>query len=354
MFEDISFETLIERMLDRVVEQNPNIDVREGSVIYNAIAPAAYELMGIYIEMKRVYDESFADTASREALIKKCAERGIEPKKETFAILEGVFNIDVPIGSRFSLDDLNYIVTEKVGDFIFKLKCETAGVIANSHFGALIPIDYIEGLETAELKNLLIPGEDEEDTEVLRERYFSSFNSQAFGGNKKDYIDKTNSLDGVGATKVTPVWNGGGTVLLTILDSNLNKATDTLIQFVKNYIDPLPEGTGMGLAPIGHVVTVNTVEEIGITISTTISFENPYSFEQVKERIKELINDYFLSLKKNWANTDETIIRVSQIETRILSVSGVVDISNTKINGAEQNLILTKYQIPVLGDIRNE
>ena len=354
MFEDISFDTLIERMLDRVVEQNPNIDIREGSVIYNAVAPAAYELMEIYIEMKRIYDESFADTASREALIKKCAERGLEPKEETYAVLEGVFNIDVPIGTRFSLDDLNYNVTEKISDYVFKLECETAGTIGNSHFGTLIPIDYIDGLETAELKRLLIPGEDEEETETLRERYFSSFNSQAFGGNKKDYIDKTNSIDGVGSTKVTSVWNGGGTVLLTILNSNFEKASDELVQEVKNIIDPLPEGTGMGLAPIGHIVTVNTVELVNINISTSISFENSYNFERVKENIVSLINEYFLSLKKSWANTDELVIRIAQIETRILSVSGVVDISSTRINGLEQNLILTKYQIPVLGAIDNE
>ena len=52
MFDDISFEILIERMLDRVVEQNSNIDIREGSIIYNAVAPAAYELMEVYIEMR--------------------------------------------------------------------------------------------------------------------------------------------------------------------------------------------------------------------------------------------------------------------------------------------------------------
>ena len=354
MFDDISFETLIERMLDRVVEQNPNIDIREGSIIYNAVAPAAYELIEVYIEMKRIYDESFADTASREALVKRCAERGIKPKEETPSILEGTFNIDVPIGARFSLDDLNYTVIEKTSDFLFKLECETPGIIGNYSFGTLIPIDYIEGLETAKLTRLLIPGEDEENTEVLRERYFSSFNSQAFGGNKKDYIEKTNAIDGVGATKVTPLWDGGGTVLLTILDSNFEKATDTLIQSVKNIIDPLPGGIGTGLAPIGHIVTVESAEEMYISISARITFEDSYNFERVKDSIENIINDYFLSLRMNWANTDEIIVRITQIETRILSINGIVDISGTKINGLEQNLVIPKHMIPVLEGIYDE
>ena len=60
----------------------------------------------------------------------------------------------------------------------------------------------------------------------MRQRYFDSFDSKAYGGNVDDYLNKTNSLPGVGSTKVTPVWNGGGTVLLTILNSEYGKASD--------------------------------------------------------------------------------------------------------------------------------
>ena len=42
---------------------------------------------------------------------------------------------------------------------------------------------------------------------------------------------------------------------------------------------------------------------------------------------------------------------MSQIETRILSVTGIVDIANTRINGTASNLTLNKYEIPVLGGV---
>lgn len=42
------------------------------------------------------------------------------------------------------------------------------GIIGNQYLGQMIPIEYIDGLETATLTEILIPGEDEEDTEVLR------------------------------------------------------------------------------------------------------------------------------------------------------------------------------------------
>ncbi len=354
MFDDISFEILIERMLDRVVEQNSNIDIREGSIIYNAVAPAAYELMEVYIEMKRIYDESFADTASREALVKRCAERGITPKEETPSILEGTFNVDVPIGARFSLDDLNYTVIEKISDFLFKLECETPGIVGNSRFGTLIPIDYIEGLETAKLTRLLIPGEDEEDTEVFRKRYLNSFDSKAFGGNVADYLNKTNSIAGVGCTKVTPVWDGGGTVKLTILDSDFNKASQTLIETVQSIIDPSMDAAGIGIAPIGHIVTVDTVEEVSININVSILFEEDYTFDNIESMIKSILSEYLLEIRKEWHSKTTSIVRIAQIESRILSIEGVIDILNTKINGDKSNFVLSEFQIPVLGDVENE
>lgn len=255
---------------------------------------------------------------------------------------------------RFSLEDLNYEVLEKIRDGEYKIKGESLGVVGNKYFGSMIPIDYIQGLQNIEITELLIPGEDEEDTEIFRKRYFDSFDSKAYGGNVEDYLKKTNSIPGVGSTKVTPVWNGGGTVKLTILDSNFDKANETLIETVQNIIDPTMDATGIGIAPIGHIVTVDTVKEVKVNIKTQITFEDTYSFENLRESIKEVISSYLLEIRKDWANQNNPIVRIAQIESRILSMNGVVDIINTKINEVENNLILSKYEIPVIGEILNE
>lgn len=353
MYENITYEDILQRMLDRV----PNsMDKREGSIIFDALAPAAVELQLMYIEFDIILTETFGDTASREYLIRRAAERGVIPYDATNAVLKAVATpstINVAVGSRFSLNELNYIVTEKIADGEYKVMCETTGVIGNSYFGDLIPINYIQGLETIKIIELLIPGEDEEDTESIRERYFATFDTKPYGGNKKDYIQKTNALAGVGSTKVKPVWNGGGTVLLTVLDSEYNKASDTLVQFVQNEIDPTKDGTGVGIAPIGHVVTVQTADEVVVTISTNITFQEGYSFSGQKTAIEEVINAYLLEIRKVWADETASVVRISQIETRILNLTGVVDINNTKINGAASNLVLGEYEIPVLGGVSN-
>lgn len=353
MYEDITYEDILERMLDRIPS---TIDKREGSIIYDALAPAAVELQLMYMEFDIILNETFADTASREYLIKRVAERGIIPYPATNAILQATSTpdtVEIPIGSRFSLNDLNYVVIEKLANGSYKVQCESVGVVGNKYTGDMIPIDYIQGLETIVITELLIPGEDEEDTESIRTRYFQSFDTKAYGGNKKDYIQKTNAIPGVGSTKVTPVWNGGGTVLLTILDSAYNKATSTLIQTVQEEIDPSKDGTGSGIAPIGHVVTVQAATEVPINITTTITFQEGYSFNGQKTIIEDAIKEYLLEIRKAWADETTSVVRISQIETRILNLTGVVDVTNTKINGVTSNLTLGKYEIPLLGGVSN-
>jgi len=350
MYENMTYEVILQRMLDRVPD---TMNKREGSIIYDALAPAAVELTLAYLQFDMVLNEAFGDTASRDYLIRRAKERGLTPKPATKAILQGEFtpaSIDV-LNKRFNLGSLNYVVTELIAPGIYKVQCETEGIIGNQSLDDIIPIDYIEGLETAKLTQVLIPGEDEESTEAFRTRYFASFGEKSYGGNVTDYLTKTNSIPGVGSTKVTPLWDGGGTVKLTILDSNYDQATPTLIASVQNAIDPTPQGEGWGIAPIGHIVTVDTVEEVTVDIAATITFDTGYSWAALQAQATAAIEAYLLELRTDWANQSNLIVRIAQIETRLLAIEGIIDISGTTINTLASNLTLTTYQIPVLGSI---
>lgn len=351
MYENITYETILKRLIDKIPK---TFDKREGSIIYDALAPCAIELQLMYIELDVILKETFGDSASREYLIRRALERGIIPYKASYAILKGEFDIDIPIGSRFSQGELNYIAVEKIETCIYKMKCETIGTSGNKNFGVLIPIEYIKDLKKAELTELLIPAEDAEDTEKFRTRYLNSFNVKAYGGNIHDYIEKTTAISGVGDVKVTPVWQGGGTVKLTILDSEYNKATDTLIESVQSIMDPTKDEKGIGIAPIGHIVTVDTVTEVPININTKITFVKVHNFDTTKSEIFEAIDEYFLSLRKKWASSDNLYIRIAQIETRIMNIDGVIDIENTTINGNTSNLVMDKYETPIRGDFIHE
>ncbi len=349
MYEHMTFESVLQWMLDRVPD---TVDKREGSIIYDALAPAAIELQLAYIDMDNLLNETYADTASRTYLIKRAGERGITPTEATHAIVKGEFNIDVPIGARFSLDDLNYVATEKLGDGVFQLQCETVGAAANSYLGALIPIDYIAGLQTAELTEILIPGEDEEETEAFRARYFASFDRIAFGGNRADYIEKVKKIPGVGGVKPYRAWQGGGTVKLVIINSEWQAPTTEMVDAVQTAIDPtVNAGEGVGIAPIDHVVTVFGVTNQAINIETTITYQAGWSFTESRPYIEAAIDAYFLDLSKTWEDAANLIVRVSQIETRLLNVPGIIDIQDTKINGVPANFVVNADSIPARGNI---
>lgn len=403
MYEDQTYETILKRMLARVSDK---FDKREGSVIWDTHSPTAIELQILYVELETLINESYGDTASREFLILLCKERGITPYAATNAVLKGEFTpsrIDVT-GKRFNISDQNYVVLDKISDGVYQVQCEKAGESGNQYLGTMIPIEYIEGLETAQLTEVLIPGTNEEDTEDLRQRYFDSFGEFAFGGNRADYYAKVKELSGVGGVKIERTWNGGiapaamipnaivqywysnivetldddvkawltavytaalnkwltvgGTVLITITNgSDYGEASSNpggLVESVQIALDPVEyAGEGYGIAPIGHIVTVKSATPVSIQISAQIAFNDGSTWASLKTAIESAVSNYLLSLRMDWENNDYTVVRVSQIESRILSVNGVVDVLDTKINGSTSNLTLTKYQIPIFGGITN-
>lgn len=163
MFESKTYEVLVKSALSRV---SSALDKREGSMVMNGVAPAMAELAQLYIGLDFVFSATYIATAPREYLIKRAADRNMEPYPASAAVFRAEFNIEVPVGTRFSCEGLNFAVTERMGTaadtdtgLSHKVTCETAGAAANDYAGALIPIEYMDGLTHAELVELLIPGD---------------------------------------------------------------------------------------------------------------------------------------------------------------------------------------------------
>ena len=357
MFEDINTEDVVlKRMMDKV----PNdLDKREGSIIYNALAPVAMEVSRMYSDMNRFLEYTFASpNMPEEFLDLRVAEEGLKREQATYSIKKGYFYdqdnnlIDIPLNSRFSIENFNFIAIEKVSTGIYKMKCESTGTEVNYITGPLIPIEYIEGLSVATLEELIIPGEERESNESLFNRYVEHLNEKPFGGNIADYKINTKSIDGVGTVKVFPIWNGGGTVKIVFLDSDYGVPTTELVNKVQTILDPVQnQGKGLGMAPVGHVVTVKGAEDIDIAIETNILLKRGLTIGKIQEDINKILGDYLKQLRKQWHEEDSTIVRISQIEARILNVDGVSDLFNTKINGKEENLSLGIDEVPILKEV---
>lgn len=401
MYEAQTYESILARMLQKALSINSNLDTREGSLVWYGDAPAAVELQNLYIALDTVLNETFADTATRPYLILRAAERGLSPQPASPAILQMAITpttLFLPLNTRFSIGELNYYVSADRGSGNYELTCETAGEAGNNYTGTVIPIEYVDGLETCKITSVLVPGEDEEDTELFRQRYLNSLNAQAFGGNQIDYIEKVNAIPGVGGVKVYRAWNAdlkpanmippkeaeawieglsgvpepvklwldtvyaaaknnmftvGGTVKLVVINSTFTVPSPTLVEQVQTAVDPLQNaGEGVGIAPIGHVVRVEGVQEETVDLGFALYYQRGWSWEDVSGYVTEAINGYFLELAQSWADQDEAlVVRISQIESRLLGITGILDIANTTINEKAANHTLALDHIPVLGSL---
>lgn len=355
MYEHMTYEFILERMLARAPD---NIDKREGSIIYDACAPAAAELAQMYIELDINYNLSFSDTATGDYLTRKAEEFGVNRSTATAAVRRGLFYsdsnapLDVPLGSRYSLNDLIYVVSGRISTGTYRLTCERTGTVGNVQFGTLLPIDYVANLARAELGEVLVPGEDEEADDSLRRRLLDHVNEPAFGGNVADYKNKINSIPGVGATKVYPAWDGGGTVKCTIIASDWSIPSSALVDEAQTIIDPtINSGQGIGVAPIGHRVTIEGVSGKWVWVTVIVVLDEGATVSLVQEPIQSAIEEYYLELRKDWHNQSALVLRVAQVSARLLSIPGVNDIVNISFDDAEGNVSLDANEIPILAGV---
>lgn len=357
-----------------------DVDKREGSIIWDAGAPCCIEIAKAYLYLQAMILNAFAATAQSPFLEYRCAEQGIEREPATYAKRLGVFTdgdgepYAISIGTEFSTVSETNLVNFKVisvytkegqtipGSYI--LQCTETGTIGNEYFGEIVPLINLSNLATATLTDILIPGEDQQDIEDLRDKYFEVVNQKPFGGNITDYRLYVESLEGVGTCQIYPTWNGGGTVKICIIDSSFNVPSSTLIETVQQAVDPHYNddyaGKGLGKAPIGHVVTVVGATAFKIDIEATVEYIQGYTSQAVIPNIKTNIENYFLTLRKQWDEANDLNeynlkVITARVVNAILNTTGVENVTSCTLNNDTADIVLTEnstlQQIPVTGEI---
>ena len=369
-FQNKDYDYFLRKMLDAVPD---NIDKREGSIIYDALAPAALVMGQQSLDMANVIKETYIKTASGEFLDYRAIEHGTSryPATQTEAKAK-VLNDkkepldNVQIGDKFaSIGDspIFYAVTKINDDLTVELTAEVKGSSANSYIGQILPVTPNDLLSWAEITEITAPARDVESDDHLRARLLSSQSWIAYGGNVADYLDMTSKIDEVGAAQIYPAWNGGGTVKVVILNNDLMPASASLVQKVKNTLDPEDkQAEGYGLAPIDHAVTVTAPEELIVNVDISVKLDDTKVTRYVKDSITKAVEGYFQSLRKDWADInqklgrgyEETIYR-SKILSQVMLTEGVVNAKLPSLNGRDADIDLvfnnSKSQLPVVGTV---
>ena len=250
---------------------------------------------------------------------------------------------------------MTFTITQKLSDFVYYAKCDTVGSDANLCMGDVIMTENISNLTEAKIIELSIEGEDDEETETYRNRLLANVNAEEFAGNKAAYIAKVGSINGVGGVKVYSgvKWNGGGTVKVVFTTSSFNVPSQTLIDQVQTEVDPeVNGGEGIGIAPIGHIVTCVGAE--GVTVNITADFtylDENYHLNACIENMQNAIDEHFLKLNRNWQDTTKITVRIADIISVLMGVEGVVDVQNVKLNGSDANLMVGEDSLVIRGTI---
>ncbi len=167
MFEDRTYENI----LREVLAQAPRgVDVRPGSIYYDAVAGACLKISDYYTDLATMFDLTFLVTAVDEYLDLKGGEFGLSRNQATSAVYEFRFEGTQPAeGERFYTDS-KYFVLQKLGGEL-RLVAEEAGTVHNDILegAAAMPKNNI-GLKSASFGELIKPGVDTESDDDYRQR----------------------------------------------------------------------------------------------------------------------------------------------------------------------------------------
>jgi len=209
---------------------DPAIDQREGSVTHDLTKPTAIELANAYIELDAVLALGFADTTEGIYLDMRASEHGVTRKVALKAqgsvTLTGPNGTIVPQGTRLqTASNIFFVtltdVTLTSGSATVEAEAELAGLSGNVASGtitALAPGD-LYGIVTVTNTLSFDGGADIEDDASLLKRLKDRVQKPATSGNAAHYQQWALEVAGVGDAKVYPVWNGGGTVKVVLLDT---------------------------------------------------------------------------------------------------------------------------------------
>lgn len=331
MYEDMTYENILQGMLNRVPD---DIDKREGSVIYDALAPAAYFLADQYFQLGNFVDLVLPDTALGEYLDRTVSAYGIARKTATAAVRKMITSGAVEIGTRWGISSLVYIVNKALTEYA--VICETNGAIGNQYSGEMQALSAVSGI-TATLGDIITAGTDEENDDAMRARFYEKVRLPATSGNAYHYQQWALEVPGVGAAKVIPLGDGPGTVTILVVDSD-KAVSPTLPGKVAEYIETV--------RPIGATVSVLSPDVLEINIAANVQLDGSESLEEVKQVFKTELTDFLKNLTFSGKR-----VSYAKIGNVLLDVPGVSDFDTFTINGVIGNIAVGDRQVPVVGTI---
>lgn len=272
MFEAQTYDKVLEEILSRAPD---GIDLRQGSIFYDAVAGIAFKIAKYYADLEQVFEMVFLVTATGDYLTLKAEEYAVYRQAAATAKYRIKYDGELPeLGTRFFCSGQYFVLAQDDALGIY-IEAEKAGTEANDIPAgtSVVPTDTQRSLTACSIVEELEPGADDEDDESLRKRVQEKIAGPAENGNQQHYKTWCESISGVGRARIVPLWAGENTVKGILIDTEGGPASEAVVQRVQEYIDPGGTGLGEGQANIGahFTATSATAKRVNISFSVTLA-----------------------------------------------------------------------------------
>lgn len=193
-------------------------------------------------------------------------------------------------------------------------------------------------------------GTDRENDEALYLRVVEARQRPATSGNGWDYRRWALAVEGVGEVKVVELWDGPGTVGLTLTDGNFRGASPEIVQAVLAYIrERRPVGAEVTARGAGEVAI--TVEARVITMGATAQAVQEELEERLKEQFQRMIRTKCQAICYGPGEDLPYTLLYNRVLTLLLSIDRVDTFTELTVNGGTQDIVIPADSIPVLSGV---
>lgn len=350
MYEHMTDEYLLSRMKGAVNEINPGISADEGTLVHDALAPAAIILAEAYAELDAVLDLVFAETSEGEYLDRRTNELAVTRKAASPASvllnMQGPPRLTIPIGSVFSTPDAVLfestapLTLSDVGSGQVAAQAAEGGENGNVAAGSITEVvSYdLQTIVTVTNPGPATGGTEEEGDEALLARYLQRIREPITSGNAAQYEYWALEVQGVGAAKCVRIWDGPGTVKVIIVNEERQPVDQAVIDRCAEHIDEV--------RPIGAEVTVVSAQALPVNVNASVSLDPAYSLEGITSDFRGKLEEYLA----NGAFVSDRVTR-TEIGAMLINLAGVLDYSDLLINEQGGNVAIPVDSVAVLGAV---
>lgn len=295
-----------------------DVDKREGSIIYDALAPLCMMLAKSFDVLHQVASQSRFQTAQGEYLDLCGAQFGIYRAPATHAKWSAKMlpsTVVVETGHVFVSSEgmgFEYEVVSSQGNGDYTVMCKTAGAEGGADFGVLHPMPPIAGLESAVLTECVDRGSDVQSDDDYRIKIWHNLSRRGYGGNFDDYSrwifetfrEAQNDVATViSGFQIYPAWNGGGTVKINVVQDFVHEryspASGATVSALKAFLDPVSPN-GSGIVPLGHRVTVEGFDRYKMGFRVPLLLRSGAVLDsELKGKIIHAVKGYFEGLRED-------------------------------------------------------